>query len=69
MAIISAIVVFAYAITNAFGVHLPVEQDTIMGAVAAVLMVLVALGVIIDPTTSGIDDSSRAMTYEDPRKD
>lgn len=33
------------------------------------LLVLIAAGVIVDPTTSGVNDSRRAMTYEKPRKD
>ena len=31
--------------------------------------VLSIIGVVNDPTTSGISDSERAMTYETPKKD
>ena len=30
---------------------------------------LAVLGVFIDPTTAGLNDSSRAMTYKTPNKD
>ena len=35
-----------------------------MQSVSALLTLLTALGVVIDPTTQGISDSDRAMTYE-----
>ena len=33
------------------------------------LTLLGLLGVIIDPTTAGLGDSERAMTYEEPWRD
>ena len=35
--------------------------------VQAVLIVLVAGGVIVDPTTSGVSDSDQAMRYQKPK--
>ncbi|GAB3044615.1 phage holin [Virgibacillus ainsalahensis] len=37
--------------------------------VDAILLVLVASGVISDPTTSGMNDSINALSYRKPRKD
>ena len=37
--------------------------------VEAILFVLVAGGIIIDPTVAGLSDSKLAMTYEKPKKD
>lgn len=37
--------------------------------VDAFLMILIAAGVVSDPTTSGLSDSKRAMEYETPRGD
>ena len=34
-----------------------------------VSVVLAVLGVFVDPTTSGISDSNRAMTYKSPVKE
>lgn len=31
-----------------------------------VLMILGMLGVVVDPTTEGVEDSNRAMSYEKP---
>lgn len=37
--------------------------------VNAVFAVLVLLGVVTDPTTQGVGDSTQALTYERPRED
>ncbi len=66
LALCSAVVVFVYSVAMALGLNLPVAQETVMNAITAVLTVLAAIGVIIDPTTHGIYDSERAMKYEHP---
>ena len=43
--------------------------DKLLAVVNAVFGVLVILGVVTDPTTSGVSDSAQAMTYETPKKD
>nr|DAZ79526.1 MAG TPA: holin [Caudoviricetes sp.] len=65
-ALISAVVVFVYEVAGALGFVLPVSQEQVLSAVAALLAVLVALGVVVDPTTKGADDSNRALGYEEP---
>lgn len=65
-ALISAVVVFVYEVAGALGFVLPVSQEQVLSAVAALLAVLVALGVVVDPTTEGVDDSNRALKYEEP---
>lgn len=35
----------------------------------AFLFVLIAGGVVTDPTTAGLSDSRKAMTYEKPKED
>jgi phi LC3 family holin len=37
--------------------------------VDAILLVLVAGGIITDPTTDGISDSKQALTYDKPKRD
>ena len=41
----------------------------IQNPVAMVSVVMAFIGVFTDPTTSGISDSSLAMTYNSPKKD
>lgn len=66
---ISLIVGFVYNILAAFDIFPVVTQDTIMKIVGEVLTMLGLLGVLIDPTTAGVNDSKRAMSYEEPWKD
>lgn len=37
--------------------------------VQAVLLLLIAGGVVTDPTTSGVNDSKQALKYDKPKKD
>jgi len=38
-------------------------EDAVMQMITAGLTVLSGIGVVIDPTTAGAEDSDRAMTY------
>jgi phi LC3 family holin len=51
-----------------FDIAPAVTQDTVINIASQVLQLLTLLGMIIDPTTAGINDSVQAMTYEVPRK-
>lgn len=66
LALCSAVVVFAVQVAAALGVELPVTQQQMMDVVTSVLAVLAAVGVVVDPTTEGVSDSTRAMLYERP---
>jgi len=63
---IATILTFIYTILGMLDIAPKFTQNTVMNVVNAFLMVLCMTGVIIDPTTSGIGDSERAMTYETP---
>lgn len=68
LSFIALVLTFAYNVLNMFDIVPMVTQQEIMDAVTAVLTILAAVGVIIDPTTEGISDSEKAMTYEEPKK-
>ncbi len=63
-----AVLAFVYQILGMFDVVPPVTQDMATQLIAAVINILVAVGVVIDPTTSGASDSQQAMTYNEPKK-
>ena len=48
------------------GLKLP---DNIADVVNTFLTLLVLLGVINDPTTEGVGDSPKALTYSEPKKE
>lgn len=43
--------------------------NKLLAVVNAAFAVLIILGVVNDPTTSGLSDSNRAMNYIEPYKD
>ena len=44
-------------------------ESRLLDLVNAVFAVLAILGIVADPTTEGLQDSERAMTYEKPWDD
>ena len=66
---ISLIVGFVFNILAAFDVYPKVTQSLVMQIIDQVLTLLGLMGIIVDPTTVGVSDSNRAMTYEEPWDD
>ena len=60
----AAVIHFVYQVLSMLEVVPAVNQETVLQATEAILMVLTALGVVMDPTTAGVSDSERAMGYE-----
>lgn len=71
LSLIPALAVLAIAVAAVFGVQLDLSDttDKLVKVVEALFMVLAILGIVNDPTTNGIADSKRALTYETPWKD
>lgn len=63
---IATIVSFIYTILGMFDVAPEITQNVIMNVVNGILLMLSLTGVIVDPTTAGLNDSDRAMTYDEP---
>lgn len=40
----------------------------LLAIVNALFVVLTILGIVVDPTTSGVTDSEQALTYEKPKE-
>lgn len=66
---ICAVVAFVYNVLGMFEIFPVITQNTIMQIVNEFLLLLSLVGVIIDPTTEGANDSIRAMNYEEPWRD
>lgn len=65
-AIVLALIAIVYQILSLFGVTPTVSQDEIVNIALMIINMLVLVGVVVDPTTEGMQDSERAMTYEHP---
>ena len=71
MSFIPAVLLLIQTVAAVFGYTLDLGElgDKLLAVVNAVFGVLVILGVVADPTTSGVGDSVQAMTYKTPKKD
>lgn len=70
MTLIPALALFAQALAACFGIKLDLgeQSDKILAVVNTLFVVLGVLGVVNDPTTFGLNDSDRAMQYDEPVK-
>lgn len=68
-AFVSLIVGFVYSMLAMFDVFPDVSENTVLQVINNVLTFLGLIGVLVDPTTEGLYDSNRAMSYEEPWKD
>lgn len=68
-AFISLIVSFIYSMLSLFDVFPSVTKNSVMEIVNQVLTFLGLIGIVVDPTTDGFNDSERAMGYDEPWKD
>lgn len=71
LAIIPAVLMLAQAVLQIVGIDFDYSDLSmrLTGAVEALFVVLTILGVVTDPTTKGIGDSDRALTYDEPNDD
>ena len=66
---ISLVVGFVFNMLKLFDIVPTFTENLVMNIVGQVLTFLGLIGVIVDPTTVGFDDSNRAMEYEEPWDD
>ena len=64
LAIIGAIVACVYQILGLLGVVPHISESEVINIVGVIVNLLVALGVVIDPTTPGVGDSDLAKNRE-----
>lgn len=71
LAIIPAVLMLIQTIATACGFTIDLGDmgNKLIAIVNAAFGVLAILGVVTDPTTAGISDSSQALTYLEPKKD
>ena len=68
IAVIPAVLLLVQTVCSVFGIELDFGnlQDKLLAVINALFAVLVILGIVVDPTTEGVPDGERAMTYEEP---
>lgn len=68
LTLVPALALLLQTFLAVFNVRLELGEtiDKLLVFINALFAVLMIVGIVNDPTTSGISDSSRAMTYERP---
>ena len=61
--LLATLVAFIFDLLALLDVAPAITQDTVLQAISALLTLLTALGVVVDPTTPGAQDSDRAREY------
>lgn len=68
VSLIALLLVLANQIAGIFNVDITIYNDQITAISETILGILALLGIIVDPTTKGISDSSRALDYSKPKE-
>ena len=68
LTLVPALALLLQTFLSVFGVKIELGEtiNKLLVFINALFGVLVIVGIVNDPTSSGISDSSRAMTYERP---
>lgn len=71
LALVPALALLFQAFANIFGIKLEFGEtiDKILVFINVLFAFLVLVGVVNDPTTTGLSDSERALGYEKPSED
>ncbi len=71
LSIVPGILMLIQTVAAVFGFTLDFGElsGRLVAVVDAAFVVLAILGIVTDPTTHGIGDSDRALTYDAPYKD
>lgn len=70
LALIPAALLLVQVVAAVFGYTLDLGElgDKLLAVVNALFGVLAILGIVADPTTKGVGDSSQALTYDKPKE-
>ena len=70
LSLIPAALLLVQVVAAVFGYTLDLGElgDKLLAVVNALFGVLAILGIVADPTTKGVGDSSQALTYDKPKE-
>lgn len=71
LSFVPAVLLLIQVIAAVFGFELDLGDlgNKLLDVVNALFAVLALLGIVTDPTTSGMSDSTLAMSYDKPKED
>ena len=70
LSLIPAVLLLVQVVAAVFGYTLDLGDlgNKLLAVVNALFAVLSILGVVTDPTTKGVSDSTQALSYEEPKE-
>ena len=70
LSLIPAVLLLVQVVAAVFGYTLDLGElgNKLLAVVNALFAVLSILGVVTDPTTKGMSDSTQALSYEEPKE-
>ena len=66
-ALVGAILLFAKQVTEAFGIDISSQLETISSILGSIITILVALGIVTNPNTKGVSDAGNDFELNKPR--
>lgn len=60
---ITLIIAFVYQVLGMFDIVSPISEESLVNVLTIGVNFLAMLGIVVDPTTKGVNDSERALTY------
>jgi len=66
-ALVGAVLLFAKQVTEAFGIDISSQLETISSILGSIITILVALGVVTNPNTKGLSDAGIDLELSKPR--
>lgn len=71
LALVPAFLLLIQAVAQVFNISLDFTNlnKDLLGVVNTLFTVLAIVGVVADPTTKGVGDSTQALTYSKPKED
>lgn len=71
LALVPAFLLLIQAVAQVFNISINFSElnKDLLGVVNALFTVLAIVGVVADPTTKGLSDSTQALTYSKPKED
>ena len=60
---VTLIIAFVYQMLGIFSIVPSISEESLVNVLTIIVNFLAMLGVVVDPTTDGINDSDRAMLY------
>lgn len=69
IALCATVIGFVYQVLGFLGIVPSISESEVTNLVTLAINLLAGLGIIVDPTTKGLSDSNKALSYDCPNCD